>query len=324
VSGGLDGILATRIVMDQGVEVIALHFVSPFFGYESEGEDFVRRMREKYGIRVETHDVSRKYMEMLKSPAHGYGKQFNPCVDCKILMVKEAVGMMEDYGARFIVSGEVVGQRPMSQRRDAMRIIERDSGAERILLRPLSAKLLPPTVAEEEGWVDRDALFDFSGRTRKPQMSLAERYGIIDYPTPAGGCCLTDPVIAKRIKRLYELKGNPEPADIPPLREGRPFYLGDGVILTVGRDEKENERIERIATEGDIFIRLVSIPGPLGMLRGENGAQKIALAMAIVARYSRARDEKAVDVGAGPTPHSFDRVSTVTPASDEEIANRRF
>jgi tRNA-specific 2-thiouridylase len=263
-------------------------------------------------------------MRMLKSPAHGYGGHFNPCIDCKILMISEAIKYMEDVGAKFIVTGEVVGQRPMSQRKDAMRIIERDSGAEGILLRPLCAKLLKPTIPEIEGWVKRESLFDLSGRSRKPQIDMAEKLGVTDYPSPAGGCCLTDPIISKRIKKLYEIKASPDPHDIELLRIGRPFHIGDGVIMTLGRNLEENGVIEKIGIPGDIYIKLLDLPGPTGIVRGVLSDKKIALAMSILARYSKARGEDEVRVGLGKSPHSFDTVIGVRPSDDDKIRDLRL
>ncbi len=325
ISGGLDGILATRLVMDMDIEVTALFFTTPFFGSRhDEGRRFILKMMKDFGICTHVIDISDKYMRMLKSPAHGYGGYFNPCIDCKILMISEALKYMEDAGAKFIVTGEVLGQRPMSQRRDSMRIIERDSGAEGILLRPLCAKLLKPTIPETEGWVDRKSLFDFSGRSRKPQINLAENLGITDYQSPGGGCCLTDPIISKRIKKLYEIKDLPDPHDVELLRVGRPFHIGDGVIMTLGRDFAENEVIEKIGVSDATYIKLFDLLGPTGIVRGTLNDKKIAIAMSILARYSKAKDEDKVRVGAGKSPHSFDTVISVRPSDDDKIRDLRL
>jgi len=325
ISGGLDSILATRLVMDMDIEVTALFFTTPFFGGRQDDTGrFILKMMEDYGINAHVIDISEKYMRMLKSPAHGYGGHFNPCIDCKILMISEAIKYMEDVGAKFIVTGEVVGQRPMSQRKDVMRIIERDSGAEGILLRPLCAKLLKPTIPEIEGWVKRDSLYDFSGRSRKPQIDMAESLGVTDYPSPAGGCCLTDPIISKRIKKLYEIKTSPDPHDVELLRIGRPFHIGDGVIMTLGRNLEENEVIEKIGVSGDIYIKLLDLPGPTGIVRGALSDKRITLAMSILARYSKARGEDEVRVGLGESPHSFDTVIGVRPSDDDKIRDLRL
>ncbi len=336
-SGGLDSLLATRIVMDLGIDVLALHCITPFFGtgpglgFEEYSKDFKEKMVEMYGIRSEVIDVTSDFIKMVGNPAHGYGKNFNPCLDCKILLVSEAKKYIDkmtvEGGKKFIVTGEVLGQRPMSQRRDTMRIVERESKSDGVLLRPLSAKLLEPTVVEVEGYVDRDALLEFSGRTRKPQMALAESMGIEKYQTPAGGCCLTDPIISKRIKRLYEMKACPTTDDIYSVRVGRPFLLksgGGGVILTIGRDEVENSVIEKMGNNGALFVKLVDLPGPLGLLRGDFGNDEISLAISILARYSKARNERKVRGAFGSTIDTFDGEMTVGKIMDNELEALRF
>jgi tRNA-specific 2-thiouridylase len=326
ISGGLDSILATRIVMDQGVDVTAVHFVSPFFGSEPGGQRdaFSQRMAERYGIRAISIDVAESYIEMLASPRYGYGKNFNPCVDCKILLFSTARTMMEEFGAGFIVTGEVVGQRPMSQRRDTLRVIERDSSTTGLLLRPLSAKLLKPTVPELEGWVRREDLFAFSGRSRKPQIELASRLGITGYPAPAGGCCLTDPIQSRRIRRLYAMKGRPEPREMKLIQLGRPFHLGGDAILTVGRNEEENERIDGLAVNGDLFVKIVDIPGPLGVIIGDPTDEEVSRAMAVVAYYSKGRDLPRVSVGVGGRANPFQTVRDVIPADGKSVEDMKF
>ncbi|MCL1980594.1 MAG: thiamine biosynthesis protein, partial [Proteobacteria bacterium] len=205
-SGGLDSILACRTVADQGVRVMALKFVTPFFDHHLLGEQkkYAEAMRGKYGLEVSVIDISEGYLRLLDNPVHGFGKHFNPCIDCKILMLTRARELMDTYGASFLLTGEVLGQRPMSQRRDTLRVIERDSGCTGLLLRPLCAKLMEPTRAELDGLVDRERLHGFSGRGRREQKRLAARLGITDYPAPAGGCLLTDPNLAGRIKHFYQ------------------------------------------------------------------------------------------------------------------------
>jgi len=200
-SGGLDSILACRVVMAQGIEVVALKFVTPFFDHDLLADEVAYRqeMHRKYGINARVVDISEGYVRMLEQPVHGFGKNFNPCVDCKIFMLRRARELMAEYKASFILTGEVLGQRPMSQRRDTLRVIERDSGCEGVLLRPLCAQLMNPTLAETQGLVDREQLHRFSGRGRKEQKKLAAAFGIQDYPAPAGGCMLTDPNLAALI-----------------------------------------------------------------------------------------------------------------------------
>jgi hypothetical protein len=332
--------------MDMGIDVTALNFVTPFFGmgpgvdFGKYTEDFRGRMEKLYGIRTEVIDISEKYIEMVGSPPHGYGKHFNPCLDCKILMVSEAKRYIEETAAegeeRLIVTGEVLGQRPMSQRRDTLRVIERKSDTEGILLRPLSARLLEPTLLETGGYIDRESLLGFSGRNRKPQMALAEKLGIKEYQTPAGGCCLTDPIISERIKRLYEMVGSPTPEDIYMVRVGRPFLLKSGVILTVGRDDGENRVIERMGGGGALFVKLLDFAGPLGLMRGiidvgdggdgGHGGDRdnISLAISILARYSKARDESVVKGAFGSSIDVLDGEIEARPIDQKDIDALRF
>jgi len=273
-SGGLDSILATRLVMEQGIDVEAVQFVTPFFNYKIL-EDVPRHQQEifeKFRIKVIVEDISGGYLKLLHNPAHGFGKNFNPCIDCKIMMFSRAKAMLAERGASFLISGEVLGQRPMSQRRDTMNAIERDSGTRSILLRPLCAQLMNETEPELKGWVDRSKLLRMSGRGRSEQIALAKQYGITDYPAPAGGCILADPILSRRIKSLYSGESAFVPAeiaveDIRLLLLGRQFMLPDGGWLVVGRDEGENERILALAKPEDMLLTEERWPGPFAILR---------------------------------------------------------
>jgi tRNA-uridine 2-sulfurtransferase len=322
ISGGLDSILATRIVMDQGVDVTAIHFVTPFFGSESGA--FAARMADRYGIRAESVDVGESYLAMLSSPQYGYGKNFNPCVDCKILLFSTARLMMERIGARFIVTGEVLGQRPMSQRRDTLRVIERDSLTGGLLLRPLSALLLKPTIAELNGWVRRNELFAFSGRSRKPQIELASRLGITGYPSPAGGCCLTDPILSKRIRRLYTLRGRPDAREVALIQIGRPFLLGEKAILTIGRNEEENGQIGKIAGNRALFLRTIDVPGPAGVIIGVATDEDIRRAAAVIAYYTKGRTLPTVNIGMGSYEDSVTTVRGAIRVGEQEVEAMKF
>ncbi len=288
-SGGLDSITSCRLIMAQGIKVFAVRFVTPFFGYEllAREEEYIKEVAEKYGIDVRLKDISNKYLEMLGNPAHGYGKNFNPCIDCKIMIATEARRMMGRLGASFIISGEVIGQRPMSQRRDTLRIIERESGCEDILLRPLCALNLKETLPEWEGLVDRSRLRGFSGRSRQPQMELAASYGIEDYPSPAGGCVLTDPHMAARIRSFYEENDLISTADIRLLMVGRHFRLPEGEWLVLGRNSRENDALLDLKQEGDIVLSPEDWPGPTAILRGSGGEGSIKIAGGILKRYSK-------------------------------------
>jgi hypothetical protein len=288
-SGGLDSTLACRVVADQGIKVVAVKFVTPFFGHELllKKEDYIKKTKEKFGIDVILRDVTLQYLELLKKPAHGFGRYFNPCMDCKIFLLSEAKKMMPELGASFLVTGEVVGQRPMSQRRDALRVIERDSGCEGLLVRPLCAKNLEPTLPERDGLIDRNKLFDFSGRSRTPQMKLAEHYNITDYPSPAGGCILADPILSARVEAYYQQNKKIVPEDMLLLLVGRQFSLPTGGWLVIGRTEEENEKIETQLQPGDWLLKTVEIPGPTAILRNSVEPEEIDTAAALVVRYAK-------------------------------------
>jgi tRNA U34 2-thiouridine synthase MnmA/TrmU len=288
-SGGLDSTLACRVVAEQGIKVVAVKFVTPFFGYELllKKDEYIKNTKKKFGIDVILKDVTFQYLELLKKPAHGFGKYFNPCIDCKIFLLSEAKKMMPEIGASFLITGEVVGQRPMSQRRDTLRIIERDSGCEGILVRPLCARNLEPTQAEQDGLIDREKLLNFSGRNRTPQMRLAEHYHITDYPSPAGGCILADPILSARVEAYYQHNKKVVPEDILLLLVGRQFNLHSGAWLAVGRTEKENKKIETLLKPGDWLLKTTEIPGPSAILRYSSGTEELKTAAEIVVRYAK-------------------------------------
>ena len=304
-SGGLDSICATRVVMAQGVEVLAVKFVSPFFGYDilRDADGYRREIRDKYGIEADVYDISEEYLQMLRTPSHGFGKYFNPCIDCKIFMLERAKTLLDELGASFLITGEVLGQRPMSQRRDTLNVIERDSATRSLLLRPLSAKLMNPTEAELRGWVDREKLLDFSGRGRSRQIALAKSFGINDFPAPAGGCILADPILSTRIARVYQddfvvTQQNMNVADILLMLIGRQFLLPNEGWLVLGRDEKENDRLEELQEPGDIKLFIEERPGPVALLRRavelydneHTRGEDLEAAAALVTRYAKKSD----------------------------------
>jgi len=301
-SGGLDSILACRMIMRQGIEVLATQFVTPFFNEHlaADADAYCREVMSKYGIALRFEDISGDYLHMLRQPAHGFGKNFNPCVDCKILMMRRARQIMEKNGASFLLSGEVLGQRPMSQRRDTLDIIERDAGVRGLLVRPLSARLLRPTLPETNGWLRRDQLGDLSGRHRARQIALAKEYGISDYPMPAGGCVLTDPIQGRRLRRVHDgalpfAASTMSVDDFRLLQLGRQFLLPGGGWLILGRDERENDRIEHLAQGDDAFLRPDDRPGPAALLRRAVSCYSderrrdddLRLAASLVARYAK-------------------------------------
>ena len=324
LSGGLDSILAAKLMLEQGVEVQALTFSAKLCmcGSKKIGRSAASEAAEMLGIPLETVDFTPDFIEIIKNPRYGHGANMNPCIDCKIYMQKHAKDMMAKFGASFLVTGEVLGERPMSQRKDALLLIEKRAGVKGILLRPLSAKLLEPTIPENEGIVDRNRLLDISGRSRKPQIELAAKFGIKKYPQPAGGCLLTDPGFARRVKEAMD-QGEFESGNVAILSVGRQFRLAKGVRLIIGRDEDENELINSLAKPGDIFIKMAKTQGPLSLLRGSAETPVIEKAAAIAAHHTKSRGEERVSVNAWQK--DGDRsVVTVTPAKREEIEKLRI
>jgi tRNA U34 2-thiouridine synthase MnmA/TrmU len=274
----------------QGISVTALHFTSPFFGSgdEETGKYNAHRSAEVLGVPLLVHSLGTDYLEMLRNPNHGYGKAVNPCVDCHAWMFRVAKGLMPEYGADFIISGEVLGQRPMSQRRDTLRVVERVSGLKGLLLRPLSAHCLPPTIPEQEGWVDRERLLAITGRSRKTQMRLAEELGVRDYPSPAGGCLLTEVTFAAKIRDLFAHNRHLDPLDFRLLRIGRHFRLSPEAKLIVGRNEDNNQRLEMAVRPGIAYLRWLDGGSPLGVVVGEYDDELLGKAARILLRYTRA------------------------------------
>ncbi len=282
ISGGLDSILAAKLVKDQRIEVVPVNFRIPFC---HRGVSLLPGVSAFLGLPLTTVDIREEFLGMLMAPRHGFGSNMNPCIDCKILMFRKARELMSSLGADCVVTGEVLGQRPMSQHRKALDIIEKESGLEGMLLRPLCAQLLPETKAEKEGAVDRRSLRGFSGRQRRPQMTLAEQWGLNDYAQPSGGCLLTDPEFTRRLKELIAQKElSLENIDL--LKFGRHFRLASGVKLVVGRNQQENADIQSLAQEGDyLFVPDEATAGPTSLGRGRFDEELLRRAAGIAARY---------------------------------------
>jgi tRNA-uridine 2-sulfurtransferase len=290
-SGGLDSMLAAVVLREQEIEVAGVVFITPFFGAER-----AREAAAHLDLPLLEQDITEAYYPLLLNPPHGFGKHHNPCIDCHILMLREAVALLEARGDDFLYTGEVLGQRPMSQHRGALNLVARESGCPDLILRPLSAKLLSPTRPELEGWVDRDRLLDLSGRGRKRQMELASRYGITRYPSPAGGCLLTDPGYAARLKELLAHVPKPSRRDLELLKWGRHFRLPGGAKVVVGRTHKENEAISDLLDSGDLVVRVQGYPGPLVLVPGAVNLEGAAEAAALAASYSDAPEGREVTV----------------------------
>ncbi len=275
--------LAAKLLQDQGIEVTGVTFQTPFFGPES-----AKKAVTQLGIALRVVDIGIPHLEMLRNPRYGYGSQMNPCIDCHALMLRTAGQIMETEGFDFLCTGEVLGQRPMSQRRDALASVDKLSGYPGHILRPLSAGLLPVTIPEREGKVDRARLLKIHGRSRKQQMALAAQYGIREYPNPAGGCLLTSPGFAHRLRDLFATQEKIGLRDLELLKHGRHLRLPHGTRLVVGRIHADNVRLNELARPEDIVLRVNEVPGPTALLPGEAAAQDLELAAAVVAAYSDA------------------------------------
>jgi len=297
LSGGLDSSLALKIVRDQGIEVIAVHCKGPFGGCTEVRDSAAAAVAEALGARLIVVALEGDYLDIVKSPKFGYGSNVNPCIDCHIFFLRQAAAVMEREGASFVVTGEVLGQRPMSQRLDTLRKIEKASGLAGLILRPLSARLLEPSIPEVKGWVNRDAMLAISGRSRKDQLRLARELGVGGFSAPAGGCLLTDPQFAVRVRDLLARDGlTVDSAAL--LRLGRHLRLPRGAKLIVGRNEAENLELARRARAGDWVLTTEDCPGPTAILTGPGAGGDLDLAASIVARYSdgKLRDRVAVRV----------------------------
>jgi tRNA U34 2-thiouridine synthase MnmA/TrmU len=309
ISGGLDSLLAAKVIQDQGVHVEGINF---FTGFCVEGHTHAIRKKDKakpkrnnalwvaeqLNMKLHIVDVIDEYKSVLLNPKHGYGANMNPCLDCKVFMVAKAQQWIEENDFDFIITGEVVGQRPMSQRKDTMPVISKESGADDRLLRPLCAKNLPETLPEREGWVNRDELLDFSGRTRKPQMALAEQYGFEDYATPAGGCCfLTDKSYSVKLVDLWKYRGTKEYEldDLMLLKVGRHIRPGGSYKLIVAREEGETRFLQGYK-KGCTWLEVKSHRGPLTLIEGEITEEELPLAARLVARFSQGREAESVTV----------------------------
>lgn len=335
ISGGLDSLLAAKVIQEQGVHVEGINF---FTGFCVEGHTHAIRKKDKakpkrnnalwvaeqLGMKLHIIDVIEEYKSVLLNPKHGYGANMNPCLDCKVFMVKKALEWIDENDFDFIITGEVIGQRPMSQRKDTMPVVARESGAEDRLLRPLCAKNLPATLPEREGWVDREVLFDFSGRTRKPQMALAEKFGFKDYATPAGGCCfLTDQSYSEKLVDLWQHRGNKnyDLDDVMLLKVGRHIRPSESFKLIIAREEGESRFLQGYKKSFD-WLRTVSHGGPLALIEGTVTPEELELAARLVARFSQGRDAEQVTVESsiGGESHRLD----VSPLPADEVVGEWY
>ncbi len=297
LSGGLDSTLAMRVMQEQGVEVHPINFHHGFCNCNAGGKmdcKDAHKVSKKTGAPLKIMNVTSEYLDVVKHPKFGYGAHMNPCIDCRIFMLKKAKKYMEEIGADFVITGEVLGQRPKSQYKVALKTIEKEAGLEGKLLRPLTAKNLEETVPEKLGLIEREKLLDYKGRGRKPQMALAEKLGITEYPAPAGGCLLADEGFSRRLKDLMQHKPDFTVRDADKLKRGRHFRIGE-VKIIVGRDQTEN-RFLNLLKDGDALFEAEDTVGPITLVEGKLDDTVIELAARITARYSDAKNQEKVKV----------------------------
>ncbi len=316
ISGGLDSTLAAKLIKEQGIEVIGICFKSYFFNEEN-----AKRMTKKIGIRLEVIDFSKEHFKMVKDPKHGWGKNMNPCIDCHAMMMKYSGELLERFDADFIITGEVLNQRPMSQNRSALDIVKKQSGFSDKILRPLCAKNLKETQMEIDGLVDREKLLDISGRSRKPQIALAEKWEIKDYPSPAGGCKLTEPNYSLRLKEILERKEEVTEKDIQLLKYGRHFVSKGNTKIIVSRTGEEEEKIKELLNNKDIIFLTSNFNGAMVIIpEGTNPTDDdLTLACRLAVRYSKANNQELVRVKYGKFKTEFNEIQDVNTITQEEL-----
>ena len=316
ISGGLDSILAAKLIKEQGIEVIGICFKSYFFNEEN-----AKRMTKQIGIQLEVIDFSEEHFNMVRDPKHGWGKNMNPCIDCHSMMMRYSGELLEKFNADFIITGEVLNQRPMSQNRSALDVVKRQSGFSDKILRPLCAKNLKETPMEVEGLVDREKLLDFSGRNRKPQMALAEKWGIKDYPSPAGGCKLTEPNYSIRLKDILDTKEDVTEKDIHLLKYGRHFVSENKTKVIVSRTGEEGEQIKQLLNNKDMMFFTSNYNGAMVIIpEGNNPTDDdLIFACRLAVRYSKGKDEELVRVKFGNVSTEFHMTKDVNAMTQEEL-----
>lgn len=277
--------LAAELIRRQNIDVLCLTFTTPFFSAEK-----AQRAAKQINLPLAVEDITEQHLKMLKSPRYGYGKNMNPCIDCHILMLQEAGKKMLETGADFILTGEVLGQRPMSQGKQSLFVVAKNSGFADYILRPLSAQLLEPTKAETEGKVDRTRLLSISGRGRKEQMQMAADFGITHYSPPAGGCLLTDPIFSRRLRDLFSHQQDHDINDLDLLKYGRHFRADDQCKIIVGRNNTDNEKLRGLTTDDDFVLFMADFPGPYVVIP-HGIAALLPLAASLCVRYSDAPAE---------------------------------
>jgi hypothetical protein len=290
LSGGLDSTLAVKLMIDQDIDVTAVHFTSVFCNCSPKKAGckmHARKVAEEFAVPIIVIHKGMDYIKMVENPPHGHGSAMNACIDCRIYMLRKVKEMMPELGASFVITGEVLGQRPMSQQRHTIRLIEKESGLQDLILRPLSAQHFEPTLPEREGIVDRDKLLNISGRGRKPQFELAENLGVTDYPCPAGGCLLTDKVIAARLRDLFDHAVDYNQTDLVSLTLGRHYRLYPDLKIILGRNQEENERLTSLAKDGQSIFEPENFRGPTILALGHLNSEREAAIGEIIVAHSQ-------------------------------------
>ena len=316
ISGGLDSTLAAKLIKEQGIEVVGICFKSYFFNEEN-----AKRMTKQIGIQLEVIDFSKEHFEMVRDPKHGWGKNMNPCIDCHSMMMRYSGELLEKFNADFIITGEVLNQRPMSQNRSALDIVKKQSGFSDKILRPLCAKNLKETQMEIDGLVDREKLLDIAGRNRKTQMALAEEWGIKDYPSPAGGCKLTEPNYSIRLKEVLDRKEDVTEKDVHLLKYGRHFISENGTKIIVSRTGEEGEQIKQLLNNKDTMFITSKFTGAMVIIpEGENPTDEdFTFSCRLAVRYSKGKDEELVQVKFGKVSTEFNMTKEVNAMTQEEL-----
>ncbi|AYD39180.1 tRNA 4-thiouridine(8) synthase ThiI [Clostridium fermenticellae] len=314
MSGGLDSTLAAKLIKDQGIDVLGLCFKSYFFGPKN-----AVRMAKQIDVPLKVVDFSKEHFEMVKNPKHGYGKNINPCIDCHAMMMRYAGNLLKEYDAQFIITGEVLNQRPMSQNKSSLDVVRKESGFSDKILRPLCAKNLKPTEMELNGMVNREKLLDIYGRSRKAQMELADRWGVKDYPSPAGGCKLTEPNYAKRLRDLLRYNEMPNENELELLKFGRHFRISENAKIISTRTHDEADEINEFLTENELIFFADDFNGSMIIIYGKPTETDIELAAKITGRYCKGKDEDSINVKYGFFKHELDNHIEIKPGVDEEI-----
>ncbi|HBJ1646920.1 TPA: tRNA 4-thiouridine(8) synthase ThiI [Clostridium botulinum] len=316
ISGGLDSILAAKLIKEQGIEVIGICFKSYFFNEEN-----AKRMTEQIGIKLEVINFSEEHFDLVRNPKHGWGKNMNPCIDCHSMMMNYSGKLLEKFNADFIITGEVLNQRPMSQNRQALNIVKKESGYSDKILRPLCAQNLDPTQMEIDGLVDREKLLKISGRSRAIQMELAENWGIKDYPSPAGGCKLTEPNYSIRLRELVNRKSDVTQREIDLLKYGRHFITPNNVKIIVSRTADEGEAFKKLLIKEDLVFLTSKFNGAMVIIPAGNNPteEDLTLACRFAVRYSKGKDEESVEVKYGNVSTEFNKFKNVDSVTQKEL-----